>query len=232
MQKFLLYTAAILFLASCDTEEIGFSKDVNPASIYTSYDVSVQENALVAECIAKFRFAGPNGTTLVLSQPSDVALNGEIIKVDSSTYQGAFYAAVVPLSKPSHEYVFTGIDGIKYSTTFQVSVPVCGQVIINDTTGAMEIRFQNIQEGDSLELSVSDTSKSNANLEEQVLLKNNIYVLPPAEMNSLSNGPLKIEMSIFRSMDLKECPKEGGQMMQRFHFRKRQVEKKSRPVIS
>ncbi len=232
MQKLQLCAAIIILCASCNTEEIGFSKDVNPESIYTSYEITVKENALVAECSAKFRFAGPKGTTLVLSEPSSVSLNGNLLKVDSSATQGAFYAAVVPLASTSHQFVFTGTEGATYNTQFQVTAPLIQQVVMNDASGEMEITFQNIQAGDSLVLSVSDTSDHNTDVEERALLTDNRFVLSSNVINDLTNGPLKINMQIFRTLGLKECPKEGGQMMQRFIFRQRSTEKKSRPPVS
>ncbi|MBI1779887.1 MAG: hypothetical protein HYR66_00695 [Sphingobacteriales bacterium] len=76
---------------SCTSSEIGDSKDVAQDKIYQSYNISYSENDEKLSATAVFRFAGSNGTTLVLNDPGKVELDDELIKVDSSKFRGAYY---------------------------------------------------------------------------------------------------------------------------------------------
>ncbi|MBK5271605.1 MAG: hypothetical protein JJE22_11400, partial [Bacteroidia bacterium] len=91
-----LFVPVILFLFSCSSNEIGGSKDVNPETIWFDYQVWGEEGHDNMTVMLQYRFAGENGTTLVLDEPSKVELDGEIIKADSSKITGAYYEMVKP----------------------------------------------------------------------------------------------------------------------------------------
>jgi hypothetical protein len=67
----ILLIAAFIFSA-CSSNEIGESKDVAQDKIYQSYSISYSEGNTNAEVFCQFRFAGSNGTTLVLNSPSQL----------------------------------------------------------------------------------------------------------------------------------------------------------------
>lgn len=60
--------------ASCDVEN---SADVNQDRIYADYDLRYNENADKTTVVARFRFGGPTGTLLELSNPASVLFNDE-----------------------------------------------------------------------------------------------------------------------------------------------------------
>ncbi|MBS1656251.1 MAG: hypothetical protein JSU05_15470, partial [Bacteroidetes bacterium] len=70
---FLLF-AAICLQPSCASNEIGNAKDVNPDAIFFDYKIWGDESKDIATCMLQYRFAGPNGTTLVLEDPSKVEI--------------------------------------------------------------------------------------------------------------------------------------------------------------
>jgi len=90
--KFSLPASLFICLTiGCSSNEIGNSKDVNPQTIFVDYSVSGEENNDSVTCWAQFRFAGEDGTTLVLNEPSNIRLDGMEIAVDSSAGVGALY---------------------------------------------------------------------------------------------------------------------------------------------
>ena len=91
---FLVSISVALF--SCSSNEIGGSKDVNPETIYFDYKVCGEEGDEDVTVMLQYRFAGQNGTTLVLEDSAKVELDGQLIRVDSSKMTGAFYEVIRP----------------------------------------------------------------------------------------------------------------------------------------
>lgn len=62
--------------------------------IYQSYHININYNESDKKLTATavFRFAGCNGTTLVMNKPGNVELGEEELKVDSSNFRGTFNA--------------------------------------------------------------------------------------------------------------------------------------------
>jgi len=112
---FFITISSFLFLSSCTgrSNEIGGSSDVNPETIWFDYQISGEEGRDDMSVMLQFRFAGKNGTTLVLDGGSKVELDGVVIKADSSKMTGAFYEIMKPVNEftGKHSIVFTDING-------------------------------------------------------------------------------------------------------------------------
>jgi hypothetical protein len=102
-------------LLSCASNEIGNSKDVNQDKIYQDLKIEYTQGEKLASIRSQFRFAGEKGTTLVLSKPSAISFDGEVITVDSSGFAGAFYNTNVQAVKllGKHSFVLTDVEGNK-----------------------------------------------------------------------------------------------------------------------
>src|SRR5258705_1633190 len=116
----LISASAILLFASCTSNEIGNSKDVNPESIYFDYRVWSDDESDDMIVKLQYRFAGPNGTTLLLENPSKVELDGVAIKADSSKMNGAYYEISKPIKAATgkHSIVFTDMNKKQYREDF------------------------------------------------------------------------------------------------------------------
>src|SRR6478735_6391121 len=97
-----------IFIFSCSSNEIGNSKDVNPETIYLDYEIYYDNGDDSVSCYLQYRFAGENGTTLVLNSPAGVSIDGNNIPVDSNNISGAFYL------KNFYAKNFTGKHNITY----------------------------------------------------------------------------------------------------------------------
>lgn len=100
MKKLLI--AAISFLAlttSCEKED---SVDVNQDRIYTAYEVFYNQNTDKTTVIARFKFGGPTGTNLELSDGAYCTFNGDTLYYNNlwfghmkeyagNTTSGSFY---------------------------------------------------------------------------------------------------------------------------------------------
>jgi hypothetical protein len=65
--KSLFLSMLVIILVSCASNEIGESKDVNQDKIYQDFSIQYDEETEKATIQSQFRFAGQDGTTLVLS---------------------------------------------------------------------------------------------------------------------------------------------------------------------
>ncbi len=111
---------SIIIMAACSSNEIGESKDVAQDKIYQAYSISYSEGNSNAEIYCQFRFAGKNGTTLVLNKPSQVQFDGEKLPVDSGAASGAYYRVYKSASNffTKHTLIYTNTDGKKNGEQF------------------------------------------------------------------------------------------------------------------
>jgi len=102
---------ALATFTNCASTEVADSSDVNQKKIYQAYDVSLSENGLGAQADAQFRFGGELGTTLTLSAPAQVALNGNPMNGEERFLQGFVYRT--PLHNADRDFTFeyTNADG-------------------------------------------------------------------------------------------------------------------------
>ncbi|MFZ4771484.1 MAG: hypothetical protein ACOYLO_14975 [Ferruginibacter sp.] len=220
--KFLLPFLLVPFLFSCNTEEIGNSKDVAPDTIYTSYTMAYSEGESLVNCTAQFRFAGPLGTTLVLNNPSNIQLDGHSIPIDSSSSRGAFYEFNKPMSTftGSHTWSFTDIAGKTYEEPFMFE-PVTLQSELPATikTADLLLKFNGVNDNDSMSVTVIDTTKPDADNEQKYRISNGTVLLPAALFKNLKPGTLKLYCYLIRKKALQNCPKEGG-LISEIHYLK------------
>ncbi len=209
----LFFSAAILSIQSCTSNEIGNSKDVNPETVFVSYNVSYTDGTDSLECTAQFRFAGKNGTTLVLTDPSVIRLDGKKLAVDSTEFDGAFYRYT---SKPdafsgNHEWEYTDINNKTYKESFSFQ-PICFLTSLPATISKkdLEFKWQNGTAGQMLRLEITDTASATPDIRHTLDASANHILITAAELKSLDNGPLYIKFLVETEKPLKNTPREGG----------------------
>ena len=121
-----------LLLGSCNKED---SSDVNQQKIWTSYEMFYNQNQDKTHAIARFRFGGPTGTLLELtdSTSANVTYNGT--EMPYSTLWGGHHLEFAGL-QTGGSFVYTNNDGDIYTNT----VPA------GDTI-AYEVGFDTITKG-------------------------------------------------------------------------------------
>jgi hypothetical protein len=208
--------AAFLFL-SCNSEEIGNSKDVAPETIYSSYTITYTEGEPTVNCIAQFRFAGEEGTTLVLSDSSRVQLDAETILIDSSKFRGAYYETEKPMPSFTglHTWRFRDINSKNYDETFRFA-PISLQTDLPAVIKPADLllHFNEVTDGDSIFISISDTSKSSSNDEIKYSVSHGSVLIPATLFKNLHPGELHFFIYLIRQQTLQHSPKEGGKMIQ------------------
>ncbi len=220
--KSLLPFLLVLLLFSCNTEEIGNSKDVAPDTIYTSYILAHSEGEAQVKCTAQFRFAGPLGTTLLLNDPSKVQLDGKTIPLDSSSSRGAFYELNKPVATftGSHTWSFTDIAGKTYEEAFDFEpVTLESELPATVKTADLLLKFNAVNDNDSMSVTVIDTTKPDADNEQKYRISKGTVLLPAALFKNLKPGTLKLYCYLVRKKALQNCPKEGG-LISEIHYLK------------
>lgn len=223
------YKFILLFLlfTSCKNEEIGNSKDVNPSTIHTTFLVASSEDMDQVRCMAKFRFAGENGTTLVLNDPLSIAVDGQKLKLDSSKFDGAFYERYFNKSEFGsnlHSFDYTNSKGktVKVNFNFQpftLSNPLPS--VINKFK-AMTIEFNGLKNGNVIHCVASDTSFNTNDKTRDFTLKGNSITIPSSFWDGLYSGPVELDFST-NSLKNVNITSEGGKISIHYALTKRQI---------
>lgn len=210
-----LFAAVLLLFITCTSDEIGNSKDVNPDAIFFDYEIWAEEGREDVTVNLQYRMGGPNGTTLVLNEPSKVMLDGELLQVDSAKLTGAYYEVQKPISDftGKHSIVFTDLNNKEYREEFEFTpfsiepdVPrVC-------TRGDLVFNLKGLEPVDYIQVLLIDTSFTSHDVNEVDTVRNGRLVITKERLSSLSNGPISLQFIKEMDKSVKNGTKEGGRM--------------------
>lgn len=212
----LVSISLLLTLASCASNEIGQSQDVKQETIYQQYDVTYDENDNKTELVAQFRFAGVNGTTLVLNKPSKFEVDGIELKVDSNDFSGAFYKTDIPVNTSfgKHQLVFTDIDKKKFENGFSiapfrlVNVPA---VVSRLAPATIQFEAPPLQADDYVEI-ISDNTDSSFTIRHMGTDSGSSIIIPVEQLQRQKGATFSISAMLYRKVALSQQSKEGGQI--------------------
>jgi hypothetical protein len=205
--------AALLSLGACTSNEIGSSRDVNPASVYFDYNVWGDEEGGTMNVKLQYRFAGANGTTLLLEAPSKVEFDGVQLRADSSRMAGAYYEVIKPISEFTgrHTIVFTDPENKQYREEFSFHpISLRTQLPPTVTRGELILDLDGLAPTDYLHVMLNDTSRSGSGIDRVDTVKNGHIVLSARDFDSLASGPIRLEISREDERKLKEATPQGG----------------------
>jgi len=217
MKRFTILSAitSALFITACSSNEIGNSKDVNPETVYMDYAIDYTEGDDSVTCFLQYRFAGENGTTLVLTNPSKTAIDGKEIMVDSSGFTGAYYQQKFEARNftGAHTITFTDINGKEYAEQFSFK-PFA---ILAKTTALSRNNFTlQLSEplpSNALHISIADTSSTTDDVNFiDTVRAGNTCTITPLQLQQLKNGPVTIQITGNISTALQNPSKEGGKL--------------------
>lgn len=223
IKQVLFPIAFLLLLGSCASNEIGESKDVAQDKIYQQYNVSYTEGEATASFRAQFRFAGRNGTTLVLSNPSKVSFDMANIDVDSSDGSGAYYKVTRPSDMlfASHRFVFTDVNGKSYENGFFMNEFRLSNLPANISRSGpavIEYSFEpgySLQGDDYIELE-SVNSDSSFSITVNKSDKQGLINIPASYLKKQKGKELELQATYHRRQPLKQVTTEGGDFEMRY----------------
>jgi hypothetical protein len=219
----------ILIFAGCASNEIGNSKDVNPQTIFINYSILGEEGGDSVTCQAQFRFAGENGTTLVLNEPSKIQLDTLSLTVDSSNMMGAFYEKKFNPAAFSGDHLWKYTDGElkNYSTHFEFRpFSLKGQLPVSiNRNDSLAIEITGLPDGAPVSAELSDTSSQTENLILKAEIANSTLILPSETWKKLAPGPISIHLSncVDKPLPINERTAEGGRLFINYSLRERKI---------
>jgi len=209
---------------ACTSNEVGDSKDVAQDKIYQQYSVGYTEGDEKVNVYAQFRFAGRNGTTLVLNKPSQLSFDGKPIGVDSSKASGAYYQLYEPVSGfyGKHHFVFTDINSRKFDNDFTfdnfklVNIPAAAV----SKKQALDLGFETaaLQADDYIEVSTNG-SDSSFTVRHDAKDGANKLSIPAKELMRQKGKELRLEAILYRKVPLQQNTAEGGTLDIRYTLR-------------
>lgn len=207
--------ALTAFFNSCSSTEIGESKDVNQDKIYMRYYIEHEEGDEKVRINCTFRFAGMDGTTLVLSEPSFVELDGERLKVDSGYGSGAFYRIYKPVTGfyGKHTIRFSDINGKKYDNTFSYDTVTLTSIPVDaDRKQDLKLSFQTASHGpnDYFDVRRIDTVGS---FRYNINVKDSFIVIPSKDLLAQKGNILEFNCGLKTACELQQRTSEGGELL-------------------
>ncbi len=219
LKNYLLPVLSVVCIlaTSCESSEIGESKDVNPETVYQDYKIEFTEgeNENQADVVAQFRFAGAKGTTLVLTKPSAVSFDGAAIAVDSAEFTGAYYKTNLPAEKVfgKHHFEFADVNNRKRANEFtfdKLSLHVPSHA---SQAAPLYIPFETaaLNESDYIEVN-SVNSDSSFTVLHPATDTTHFITIPVKELQRQKGNSLTLSFAIYRKMPLLQHTKEGGEI--------------------
>jgi hypothetical protein len=210
-----IFVAVMAFLfASCSNTENG--KAVNPDAVYFDYSISGEEGKEEVSCLIQYRSGGENGTALVLTSPSQVALDGQLLTVDSSKVNGAYYEAVQPLASfaGKHTISFTDLKKRQYKEEFEFTpFSLAEELPEKLPRKPFSIKLKNYPAGPGVRLVMTDTAFNSGDFNRIVPVENGAIRIDTDMLSGLKDGPLSIELFREEERPVKEGTKKGGKIV-------------------
>lgn len=211
----LFLTSFFFVFISCNSNEIGKEKDVDPESIYFDYQVRGEEGDGHVTVLLQYRFAGENGTTLTIDEPGKVELDGELIKVDSSKMTGAYYELQRPVSSftGKHTISFTNANGKKYNEEFVFGTLSLTPLVPDSIKrGSIVFQINGLTESDHVRVLMTDTSFTGEGINRLETIKDGQIVVSEADLSGLANGPVQLQLIKESEKPVKNATMEGGRI--------------------
>jgi len=208
-------TALAGILYSCASNEVGQSKDVNQETIYQDYSVVAGNTEGTVTITAQFRFAGANGTTLVLNPPGKFEVDGKEIAVDSSDFSGAFYSITLPSHQlaQQHSMRFTDTEKRKFDNSFQLDSFHLIAPKSADRNSPLQIAFKApVLSGDDFIEIESEHTDSSFSYRYHSSDNSGYITIPVAELSRQKKNELVITGTLHRKLPLQNKTREGGEI--------------------
>ena len=222
----IVFFCCTFLISGCTSNEIGESKDVSQETIYQQYNVSYKEGDNNATVYSQFRFAGDNGTTLVLTRPAGIQFDEVLLAVDSSEYEGAFYKKSLPGESfyGDHLFRYTDINKKRFENRFFIApFKLVNIPEVTSRAITLQIPFESSPLGpdDYIEMNAVDTDSSFS--VSHTPKENKSFILIPVEdLQRQKGNQLMLVAILHRKIALQQNTTEGGRL---------EVEHTLKPII-
>jgi hypothetical protein len=212
----LLFSFIFFFILLACNNEARYKKGAPITSIFFDYKIRGEEKDSNITVYIQYRNGGPNGSTLVLNEPAQVELDGEVVPVDSARLTGAFYE----IQKPSadfagrHTIVFTDLDKKEFTEHFDYHpFSLRTNTPATVTRGDLAFDLEGLGTEEYLRVTATDTSFASKDIIEIDTVKNGRLIIPAAKLKALVNGPITFLLSKETERAVKNGTREGGRIV-------------------
>ena len=217
-----LFAAPVVFFG-CYSTEVNDSKNVAQDQIFHKYRLFYNDEAGEISVEAIFRFGSEKGTTLHLSSPSKIKVNGVELRGDKEFLRGYVYNYDDLQDNEDHKFTFDFTD--YHGKTFKNSLkihPVSLEKIPEKIKIAEDFSLQvdgNAPPEERMVCQLIHQDSTNYVITGKLISKDT-FLFSAGEMKKMLPGPanFQITMTNFRSLD--EISGAGGWMMGRYISKK------------
>lgn len=184
--------------------------------IYYDYRIEGNEENDQVTCRFQYRLGGPNGTTLVMTPPGKVELDGQELKVDSAGFTGAFYELIRPVEEFSghHTIAFTFPDEDPVREEFNFTPFRLTQEPPDVITDSLNLELTDFPvEQTPVHLVITDTAFQTTDVNQTVQVKNARLIVTKEMLSNLKTGPVTLEITKEEIKTLKNGNKPSGRML-------------------
>jgi hypothetical protein len=222
MKKIFLFLPALVMLGACASNETADSSSVKQSEIYQDYSINWDSEAQEWNAYATFRFGGENGTTLRLSEPSNVTINGEKMNEGKMLFGGATYRKTGKTWPKTAAFLFTDTDGKTYANGLTFAPIDFARIDVDASKNAvLGIPLtRDVLATDEIFLYVADTSEQNDKKiklltdDSAALVKydaaEQLLLIEPAFFDKMADVELSLWMKFSKTEDLKAATALGG----------------------
>jgi len=214
----------LLLLNACISNETANSDTVKQSEIHQDYHFGWSGDAQRWTASATFRFGGPNGTTLHLVDPSEVKLNGKLMKQSKLLFGGAYYELDDDNYEAKNTFRFTDHDGKVYENGFTFeAIEFAENPKQTGKNETLEIALnREIRSGEGIKLSVEDTSatysstiplaSAQPDAEVHYDAAKKKLVIRPAFFRTMADVPLTLVLEYSFEQELEQKAAKGGEL--------------------
>lgn len=213
----LIFSACILFLfVGCiNYEKRADDNSINPEAIFFDYNIWGDEESGVITIRVQYRRGWLEGPAFVLRQPAKVELDGEVLTLDSSKMNGAWYEISKPVKEFSGKHLIklTDENSNEYSEEFDFSLlSLISEVpgVINRSDLVFEL--DGLKQEDTIQVLLTDTAYYSRGIDRIDTVQNGLIHISRADLDNVRNGPVVIEFYKDEERELKETKRAGGRI--------------------
>lgn len=207
-----LYAFSIL-LTNCKSNDVMESKSVSQDEIHQSYYITLNEEDGILNVNADFRVAGPTGTTLVLSEPSDATCNGDEMKLETYLLGGAHYVynkKVEDISdKITINLAFSDTEKQPYKNqVYMGTMHFAGNIsaLKKDSMNLIQVQYSALLNNESAKLNIHGDSSS-----VEIPINKQIIEISPDNLKEFRKGEeIILQISINRTGNIQYATPRGG----------------------
>ncbi len=206
-----IFAALTVHLSSCASSEIANSEDVNQDKIHQFYGVYFNANNgdnYIVE--SQFRFGGNKGTTLRLSDPSAVTVNGEEMNEETNVLRGCSYESSLS-GKNQFEFLFKDTEEKEYKNSCEVWSAELKSFKEIDAENSLQIKWIGapLKSNETISLTIKDADSNMASTSTDVFGATYL-IINPSDMGNILAGNAEAFLTRIYSNNLAEATDDGG----------------------